>query len=184
MGTISRWRTQKVVHCKHLIVGLCVFDMPTTNGFEVSMNYVGIFKNIHKLDYGLVHTHVIIFRCEWIKRKDNRGNLTYVRDDISFLTINFCHKLPLMSEPFIFPSQETRVFFSNDIKKSSWKVVLWTKGRSTRKVADIEDVFITTTMGIGGLSARITLHGPPSTLSLIGAIKLSYKDTILALVRF
>lgn len=44
-----------------------VFDMPTTNVFEVFVNYVGILKNIFKLDYGLMHNHVIIFRCEWIK---------------------------------------------------------------------------------------------------------------------
>jgi hypothetical protein len=44
-----------------------VFDMPTTNVFEIFVNYVGILKNIFKLDYGLMHNHVIIFRCEWIK---------------------------------------------------------------------------------------------------------------------
>jgi hypothetical protein len=161
-----------------------VFDMPTTNAFEVFVNYVGIFKNILKPDYGPVHTLVIIFRCKWIKREDNRGNTTYVRDDIGFLTINFCHKLPLMFKPFIFPSQETRVFFSDDIKMPSWKVGLWKKVRSRRKVADIEDVFITTTMEMGGLSARITLPAPPSTMSLIGAIELSDKNNILALARF
>jgi hypothetical protein len=55
-----------------------MFDMPITDAFEVSMNYVGIFKDIFKLDYNLVHTPVIIFRCEWIKREDNQGNPTYV----------------------------------------------------------------------------------------------------------
>jgi hypothetical protein len=52
-----------------------VFDMPTTNVFEISVNYVGILKNIFKLDYSLMHNLVIIFRCEWIKRENNRGNL-------------------------------------------------------------------------------------------------------------
>jgi hypothetical protein len=46
-------------------------------------------------------------------------------------------------------------------------------------VADIEDVFITTTMEIGGLNAPITLHAPPSTMSLIGAIELSDKKIFL-----
>lgn len=131
-----------------------------------------------------MHTPVIIFRCEWIKREDNRNNPTFVWDDIGFLTINFCHKLPLMSKPFIFPSQETRVFLSDDIRKPSWKVVLWKKVRTRRKVANIEDMFITTTMEIGGLSVWITLLAPPSTMSLIGAIELSNKDNILALARF
>jgi hypothetical protein len=67
-----------------------------------------------------------------------------------------------MLEPFIFPSQETWVFISNDIKKPSWKVVLWKKARSRREVVDIEDVFITTNMETCGLSPPITLHAPPS----------------------
>jgi hypothetical protein len=29
-----------------------------------------------------------------------------------------------MVEPFIFPSQVTQVFFSDDLKKPSWKVIL------------------------------------------------------------
>jgi hypothetical protein len=67
-----------------------VFDMPTIDVSKVFVNYVGIFKDIFKLDYGPVHTLVIIFRCEWIKQKNNRGNPTYVRDDVGFLTLNFC----------------------------------------------------------------------------------------------
>jgi hypothetical protein len=99
-----------------------------------------------------VHTPMIIFRCKWIKWENNQGNLTYVRDDIGFFTIYFCHKLPLMSEPFIFPSQETWVFFSDDIKKPSWKVMLWKKAWSRKEVAYIEDVFIITTMETSGWS--------------------------------
>jgi hypothetical protein len=50
-----------------------VFDMPTidVDARDVSMNYVGVLKDIFRLDYGPMQTHVIIFSCEWIKRKDN-----------------------------------------------------------------------------------------------------------------
>jgi len=89
-----------------------------------------------------------------------------------------------MSKPFIFPSQETQVFFLDDIKKPSWKVVLWKEVLSCREVANIEDMFITTTIETCGLSAPITLLAPPSTMSLIGAIKLFDKDNTLALSRF
>jgi len=46
-----------------------VFDMPTrdVDVRNVSMNYVGVLKDIFRLDYGPMQTHVIIFRCEWIK---------------------------------------------------------------------------------------------------------------------
>lgn len=42
-----------------------VFDMPTrdVDARNVSMNYVGVLKDIFKLDYGPMQTHVIIFRC-------------------------------------------------------------------------------------------------------------------------
>jgi hypothetical protein len=130
-----------------------MFDMPTIDASEVFANYVGIFKDILKLDYGPVHTPMIIIRCKWIKQEDNRGNPTYVRDDMGFFIIKFCHNLPLMSKPFIFPSQETWVFYFLYIKKPSWKSCVMEKVLSRRKVADIEDVFMTTTMEIGGLSA-------------------------------
>jgi len=66
-----------------------VFDVPTLDVASVSMNFVEASKNILKLDYGLVHTLVIIFKCEWVKRVDNQGNATYVKDDYGFLIVNF-----------------------------------------------------------------------------------------------
>jgi hypothetical protein len=50
---------------------------------------------------------VILMRCDWMKRIDNRGNSTYTRDEAGFLVVNFRHKLPRMADPFIFPSQVT-----------------------------------------------------------------------------
>ena len=89
-----------------------IFEMPTTNSqSEISLNYVGGLQDILKLDYGPLQTPVILFQCEWFKREDNRGNPTYMRDDVGFMVVNARHKLPKMSEPFIVPSQATQVFF-------------------------------------------------------------------------
>jgi hypothetical protein len=85
-----------------------------------------------------------------------------------------------MFEPFIFPYQATHVFFFDEIKKLGWKVVLWKEVRSRKKVADIENMFITTTMETCGLSVPITLSTPLNIVSLIGAIKLFGKDNLLA----
>jgi hypothetical protein len=93
-----------------------------------------------KLDYGCLHIQVVIFRCEWIKQEDNRGNPTYEQYDVSFFTVNFRHKLSSSSELFIFPFQTTQVFFSDDIQKPSWKVVLWKEAHSRREMANIENV--------------------------------------------
>jgi hypothetical protein len=90
-----------------------VFDVPSENAREVSINYVGILKDILKLDYGPLQTPVILMNCEWLKRVANRGNNTYTRDEAGFLVVNSRHKLPRMAEPFIFPSQATQVFFSD-----------------------------------------------------------------------
>jgi hypothetical protein len=91
-----------------------IFHVPTEDAREVSINYVGVLKDIMKLDYGPLHTHVNLMKCEWMKRVDNRGNNTYAQDEAGFLLVNFRHKLPRIADPFIFPTQATQVFFSDD----------------------------------------------------------------------
>jgi hypothetical protein len=91
-----------------------IFNVPTKDTRDVFVNYVGVVKDILKLNYGALHNPVILLRCEWIKREDNCSNPTYLTDEAGFLVVNSRHKLPSMSEPFIFPSQATQVFFSDD----------------------------------------------------------------------
>jgi hypothetical protein len=162
-----------------------IFEMPTTDSQSaVSLNYVGVLEDILKLDYGPLRTPVILFRCEWFKRDDNRGNATYVRDEAGFMVVNTRHKLPKMSEPFIFPSQATQVFFSNDLNKPGWKVVLRKEARSKREEQDLANVFITTSSEVEGMSAPERVPPPPSATSLVGAIELSDVDNLLAIARF
>ncbi len=68
-----------------------IFDMPTLDARDLPLNFVEVLKDLLKFDYGHLHTLVIIFRCKWIKRKDNRRNPTYVQDDVGFFMINLCH---------------------------------------------------------------------------------------------
>jgi hypothetical protein len=130
-----------------------IFNVPTEDARDVSVNYVGVVKNILKLNYGALHNPVILLRCEWIKREDNRGNPTYLRDEAGFLVVNSRHKLPSMLEPFIFLSQATQVFFSDDPRKPGWKVILSNAPRAKREVADTSNVFITTSVETTGLTA-------------------------------
>jgi hypothetical protein len=81
-----------------------IFDVPTKDARNVLVNFVGMLKDVLKLNYGPLRNPVILLRCEWIKRHDNRGNPTYIRNEARFLVVNFRHKLPSMSEPFIFPA--------------------------------------------------------------------------------
>jgi hypothetical protein len=41
-----------------------VFHVPTKDAREVSINYVGVLKHILKLDYGPLHTHVNLMKCD------------------------------------------------------------------------------------------------------------------------
>jgi hypothetical protein len=84
-----------------------VFQVSTEDATDVSVNYVGVVKDILKLDYGPILRPIVLMRCQWAKRSDNRGNPTYIRDNTGFLIVNVWHSLPRMSEPFIFAAQET-----------------------------------------------------------------------------
>jgi hypothetical protein len=129
------------------------FRSPIDDARDVSVNYVGVLKDILKLDYRAVNSPVILLHCEWVRRHDNRGNPTYIRDEAGFLFVNFRHKMPKLAEPFIFPSQATQVFYSNDIRKEDWKVVLRSDVRARREVAHTSDMFITTTLMTSGKRA-------------------------------
>ena len=157
-----------------------VFEVPVQDAMDVLVNYIGVLKDILKLDYGPLHTPIILFRCQWIKTSDNRGRPTYVCDNSGFLTVNFMHKLPRMSDPFIFSSQATQVFFSNIPSKLGWKVVLQKQAHLRREVLDTSDVFITTTVKTPSLTAPRAIARPPTIPSLIGAVELSKEDNLLA----
>ena len=81
-----------------------IFNIPTEDAKDVSINFIEVVKDTLKLNYGTMCNLVILERCEWIKKGDNCSNPTYIRDDARFLVVNFRHKLLSMSKPFIFPS--------------------------------------------------------------------------------
>jgi hypothetical protein len=126
-----------------------MFQVPSADATDVSVNYVGVLKDILKLNYGPVRTPIILFRCEWMKRRDNRG-------------------------------QATQVFFSDEVKKPGWKVVLHKEARSKREVIETPDVFITTTVESSRLIAPEVLPCSPQIVSLIGAIEFSIEENLLA----
>jgi hypothetical protein len=44
-----------------------VFDMQPVDARDLSMNFVGVLKDIFKFDYGPMHIPMVIFTCEWMK---------------------------------------------------------------------------------------------------------------------
>jgi hypothetical protein len=161
-----------------------VIEVPTTEATDVSVNYVGVVKDILKLDYGPLSRPIVLLRCQWAKRSDSRGNPTYTRDDAGFLVVNVQHNLPKMSDPFIFAAQATQVFYSDVHDKPGWKVVLRKEARGKREVAENADAFITTSVESGGLTARPDIPPPPNQASLVGTIQLTPQEQLLAMAAF
>ena len=89
-----------------------------------------------------------------------------------------------MLEPFIFPSQATKVFWSYEVRKPGWKVVLAKEARSQRHEQSTQDVFMTTTEETDDMQLANHVPSPPTTATLVGAIELSDSDNSLALAKF
>jgi hypothetical protein len=85
--------------------------------------------------------------------------------------------MPKLAEPFIFPSHAIQVFYSVDIRKDGWKVVLRSDARARREVVDTSDVFIATTVETKGLIAPELVPPLPQTTSLVG--QSSYQQRII-----
>jgi hypothetical protein len=148
-----------------------IFEVPTTDSTDVLVNYIGILKDILKLDYGPLHAPVILLRCEWFRQ-------------VGFLVANSHHKLPRLFNPFIFSSQVTQVFFSDITNKRGWKVVMRKEAQSEREELDTSDVFISTTHESFGLIAPDEAPAPPKKPSLVWAIELSKANNLLEIAKF
>ena len=112
------------------------------------------------------------------------GNPTYVRDEVGLMVFNFRHKIPKMSNPFIFPSQATQVFWSKEVARLGWRVVLAKEAWEKRHKQCTTDVFITRGTQVDGMDNADRLHPSPTIVSLMGAIELSNFENLLALARF
>ena len=161
-----------------------VFQVPIVEARDVSVNFVGVVKDILKLDNGPLSSPIVILKYQWIKQTDNQGNPTYTRNKASFLVVNVWHNLPRLSDPFIFASQAIQVFFSNVPNKPGWKVVLRKEAHAKREVMENVDVFITTLVGSSGLTTPTRIPPPSSLASLIGAIQLLAQDQFLAMAAY
>lgn len=147
-------------------------------------DYVGILQDILLMDYGDLKTPVVVFSCLWKRRYDNLKRDTYVRDSDGFLVVNFRHNTSKAVDPYVFPSQCSQVFFSDDDLHppgSEWKVILRKEARSRRKVEEDDDVFITTNVQAAGTVPSIALQNHPTEPDLAGAIILNDAENALAL---
>ncbi len=79
---------------------------------HASIRYVGVFKDILRLDYGPISTPIILMRCAWVQNEsDVKGNPTYRRNEVGFLLANFQYMKVEEEGPFLFPTQAQQVFF-------------------------------------------------------------------------
>jgi hypothetical protein len=123
---------------------------------------------------------IVLFCCYWVKNGiDNRGNLTYKRDDVSFLLTNFKHLLHEFYEPFDFPSQVQQVFFWSEPKTPWWKVVLHKEPRSWRVVANTYNNCMDMCDSMSGLEVPLEFLDLKNVETSIGAIKLNREQSLL-----
>jgi len=47
-----------------------MFKMQGGSGSQSSVQYVGVLKDILELDYGALHTRIILLHCKWVKPLD------------------------------------------------------------------------------------------------------------------
>jgi hypothetical protein len=153
-----------------------LFTVPTTDARDVSVNYIGVVKDIFKLNYGPLSSPIVLLTCQWAKQRDNWRNPTYTRDDAGFLVVNVWHNLPRLSDPFIFASQTTQVFYSDVPNKPGWKVILRKEARARREILEHADVFMTTLVDSSSLTTPDQIPPLPNMASLVGAIQLSVQD--------
>jgi hypothetical protein len=48
-----------------------LFTVPTAVARDVSVNYVGVVKDIFKLDYGPLSSPIVLLKYQWTKQRDN-----------------------------------------------------------------------------------------------------------------
>ena len=158
-------------------------EMSTGSGKD----YVGVLQDIFLLDYGGLKTPMIIFSCIWKRRHDNFRRDSYIRDEDGFLVVNFKVNTPKSVDPYVFPSQCSQVYFSDDDLRqplSQWKVVLGKEARSRRKIEENDGIFMTTYVENAGSVPSSSFAIPPELPDLTGAIVLNDADNALALQSF
>lgn len=194
-STAKRYRKMSAYGCnwrvddtKHRILetydcGVATVYTEESEGTETEAQYVGVLKDIIQLDYGRLQTPVVLFRWKWTNPLSRSGNVTYIRDENGFLTVDFRHDLPANEGPFIFPSQAVQVFFS-DAEKPGTKIVLRHEPRSKRVMVNYEEAFISTSTEPVGLRAPESMHMTSMAASSVGAIELSDAENLRALAKY
>ena len=185
----NHWRVEDEVSSsfRNFDSGVACFEA-SDQAMRSGIDYVGILQDILVPDYGDLGTAVIIFSCLWKKRTDNHNNSTYIRDGDGFLVVNFKHNIPKSVDPYVFPSQCTQVFFSDDDLRprgSQWKVILRKEARGRRKVEEDDDLFISTNASTdGGVVSGTSLLNQSVEPNLTGAIVLNDIENAIAMQGF
>ena len=150
-------------------------------------DYLGLLEDILLLDYGKLNTPITLFSCQWKNRYDARRRNTYIRDDDGFLVVNFRNNVSKAVDCYVFPSQCTQVFFSDDDTRpveSNWKVVLRKEARSRRKMEEDDDLFILTNVETARMMPSYSLREHPQEPDLTGAILVNDINNAIALQGF
>ena len=95
---------------------------------------IGILKDILMVDYGALK--LVVMRVSWVKH-GNEGWSTIRKDCHDFWMAKLdCKDLGKHYNQYVFPKHVSQVFFMDDRRDPTWKVVLFHEPRSKRKTGE------------------------------------------------
>jgi hypothetical protein len=91
---MNDWNTKGMVNFDYGVASMFSEWQSHIGDEHASLQYVGVFKDILKLDYGPISTPIILIQCAWVwNGSDVRGNPTYKWDEVRFLLPNFWYMI-------------------------------------------------------------------------------------------
>ena len=97
---------------------------------------VGVLKDILMVDYGLLKP--VVLKVSWVKHRDE-GRRSIRRDGHGFLMARLDRRdTTHLHNQYVFPKHVSQIFFMDDSRDSSWKVVISHEPRSKREMGEYD----------------------------------------------
>ncbi len=144
---------------------------------HASIEYVGVFKDILKLDYGPISTPIIFMWCAWVwNGSDVRGNPTYKWDEVGFLLAKFWYMIAEGEDPLFFMPSPTSNLLGWRTKLILEGGVIHKERWSTHITMDSSFNWSGIDDGVPWLNIAMTHPPMPQDANLVGAKELSTKE--------
>ena len=100
--------------------------------------WYGVIKQIIELDYTIFKE--VVFYCDWVRVEDKINGCKHCTDS-NLVMVNLDRLKSVNSEldePVILASEASQVFYSKDVRKSNWWLVIHSPKRLTSRIDELE----------------------------------------------